>query len=183
MVSRLHPNRRSGLRSLTFDQCLAKSCFAIPRRERVTREICESVMRTVCPSCRRRRLKCRANPNAAISSAQKGSTGQNPRITNINEKINENRHVATKSSAAALGLSEQLGFSSMRCSIAKEYPTLADCGRRKTLTSLLTRLASARLLQLLLHFLKREGGAVRRRERRRAGGSPSVTEDHFVSRR
>jgi hypothetical protein len=135
MVSRLHPNRRGGLRSLTFDQCLAKSCFARPRRECVTSEICESVMSTVCPSCRRLRLKNKADPSAAISSAQKGSTGQNPRITNINAKVNENKHVAAKNAVAVLGVSEQLGLSSMRCSIAKEYPTFEGGGRRKTLTT------------------------------------------------
>ena len=39
--------RVRGLRSLTFVQCRANSCFASPRRERVTRLICESVISTV----------------------------------------------------------------------------------------------------------------------------------------
>ena len=85
-------------------------------------------MSTVWPSWRRSRLKYNADPSAAISMPQKGSTGQNPRITNINAKINENKHVAAKNSIAALGESEQLGRSSMRCSIAAEYPTFAGLG-------------------------------------------------------
>src|SRR5450631_3190888 len=129
MVSWLVPWRLGGLRSLTFAQCRANSCFASPRRERVTRLTCESVMVTVCVYARRRRLARKAIPKASISSAQNGNTGQKPITTNTMLKANENRQVATKKSLVSAAVSEQLGASTIRVSMGgKNNP-----GRRSAL--------------------------------------------------
>jgi hypothetical protein len=68
---------------------------------------------------RRRIEKYSASPNPIISRAQNGKTGQNPLKTKTSAKANENRHVAAKKSLAPAGLSEQLGASSIRCSMAR----------------------------------------------------------------
>src|ERR1700733_6852703 len=62
-------------------------------------------------------LALRASPNTSISSAQNGNTGQKPWNTKNKAKPSENRQVDTKKSRAPAGFSEQLGCSSMRCSI------------------------------------------------------------------
>src|SRR5271155_578816 len=64
-------------------------------------------------------LVFKASPRASISSAQKGSTGQNPWNTKNIAKTSENRHVQAKNSLAAEGVSEQFGASSMRCSMGE----------------------------------------------------------------
>src|ERR1700730_16485887 len=63
-------------------------------------------------------LTLRHRPKASISSAQKGSTGQNPMQVKNRLKAKENRQIATKKSLAPTGVSEQLGASSMRFSMA-----------------------------------------------------------------
>jgi len=50
---------RAGLRSLTFANAAQTLVFASPRRERVTRLTCESVMVTVCVYARRCMLAAR----------------------------------------------------------------------------------------------------------------------------
>src|SRR6202030_2603256 len=111
MVSWLVPWRLGGLRSLTFAQCRANSCFASPRRDRVTRLICESVINTVCVYVARLMLALRHSPNTNISRAQNGSTGQKPWNTKNKANPSENRHVEAKKSMAPAGLSEQFGAS------------------------------------------------------------------------
>src|ERR1700678_2435135 len=65
-------------------------------------------------------LAFRASPSASISSAQNGSTGQNPWNTNSRAKTSENRQVQAKNSFAPAGVSEQFGASSMRWSMMRK---------------------------------------------------------------
>jgi hypothetical protein len=64
-------------------------------------------------------LVARQSPRASISRAQKGMTGQNPCNVKYRENIKENNEMDAKNSAAPLRLNEQLGLSSMRCSIRR----------------------------------------------------------------
>src|ERR1700734_2908304 len=111
-------------------------------------------------------LAFRASPSASISSAQNGSTGQNPRNTNSRAKTSENRQVQAKNSFAPAGVSEQFGASSMRCSmVRKNNSTTAALGP-----------------QLPLHVQKRNrvrGGEAAGRFPR----PPGLSEHHFIGGR
>src|SRR5271163_982047 len=127
-------------------------------------------------------LALRASPNASISSAQNGNTGQKPWNTKNKAKPIKNRQVETKKSSAPAGFSEQLGCSSMRCSmstrITQPQPSMHW---PEPLGSGAERLSpAAPHLQLPFDLFEGNGGRIGVTAPGRPGRTPRMAENHLI---
>ena len=136
-------------------------------------------------------LRIQAPTHAGMQSETRGPASRAPKTAapakihgtrRIKLKASENRHVAAKKSLAAPGVSEQLGASSMRCSMAARI-TQRSLGTCKNSCVGRCHQDVAPPAQLPLHVLERNAVVLADGAARRLGRRPSLAEYHFVGRR